>query len=260
MDVSVIIPCFNHAGTLERAVTSALGQTSIFEVIIIDDASTDRSPEVAQNLVTHNAKVQLFRQENNAGPGAARNRGVAQSGGEFICFLDADDELMGDFIGVALQLFEQKPELIVAKCEMEFFDPVKGYILPPEDPRHQAAVLSSSCGMLMRREHFLRMGGFPEDLVFRGPAGGEDVAFMQAVMAHFQPIARVEQPGYRVLSQSGSHVDRFLASTRLTDAGLFEFVASPSIQADTAKLAASVEKYLSAVQASIAHDSATAKL
>ena len=159
--------------------------------------------------------------------------------------------VLGDFIGVALQLFEQKQELIVAKCEMEFFDPVKGYILLPEDPRHQAAVLSSSCGMLMRRGHFLRIGGFPEDLVFRGPSGGEDVAFMQAVMAHFQPIARIEQPGYRVWSRSGSHVDRFLANTRLTDAGFFEFLENYSMPVDAIKLANSIEEYLNAVQLSL---------
>jgi hypothetical protein len=223
MPVSVIVPCFNHATTLERAVGSALRQTGIREVIIVDDASTDQSATVAQNLLAHDAKIQLFGQEANRGPGAARNRGVAQASGEFICFLDADDELIGDFVGTALSLFEQSPELIVAKCEMEFFDPVKGYILPVEDPRHQAAILSSSCGMLMRREHFLRMGGFPQDEVFRGPAGGEDVAFMQAVMAHFQPIARIEQPGYRVWSQSGSHLDRFLSNTRLNESS-FEFV------------------------------------
>jgi hypothetical protein len=259
MSVSIIIPCFNHASDLERAVASALRQTGVTEVVVVDDASSDNSVSLARDLATRESRVHYDAQEFNLGPGAARNRGVAQATGSFVSFLDADDELLGNFIGAALQIFQQNPELIVAKCEMEFFDPIKGYILPVDDPRHQSAVLSSSCGMVMRRDHFLKMGGFPEDPVFRGPSGGEDVAFMQAVMAHFQPIARIEQPGYRVWSQSDSHVDRFLASTRLTDAGSFEFVTSPTSQADTDRLAESVVHYLKSVQSLIASAHTIAK-
>ena len=243
MAVSIIIPCFNHAPSLERAVASALRQSHVTEVVVVDDASSDQSVEVVQGLAAGDNRVRSCTQELNQGPGAARNRGVAEATGSHICFLDADDELMDDFIGSALQLFQQNPELIVAKCEMEFFDPVKGYILPVDDPRHQAAILSSSCGMLMRRELFLRMGGFPEEHVFRGPAGGEDVAFMQAVMAHFQPIARIEQAGYRVWSQSGSHVDRFLASTRIAGGG-FEFVTNGAVPSDDVCLDSAMESYL----------------
>jgi hypothetical protein len=242
MDVSIIIPCFNHASTLERAVVSALQQSGVTEVLIVDDVSSDKSVGVAQTLAASDDRVRTCSLEVNSGPGAARNRGVAQAVGSFISFLDADDELMGDFAGSALQLFQQNPALIVAKCEMEFFDPIKGYILPMRDPRHQSAILSSSCGMLMRRDHFLRMGGFPEDPVFRGPSGGEDVAFMQAVMAHFQPIARIESAGYRVWSQSGSHLDRFLANTRLKGDS-FEFITQHDSEAQNRQIAMEIADY-----------------
>ena len=251
MGVSIIIPCFNHALKLERAVGSALRQSGVTEVLIVDDVSSDQSVSVAQTQAARDDRVHACSLEFNSGPGAARNRGVAQATGSFISFLDADDELMGDFIGSAMQLFQQNQELIVAKCEMEFFDPVKGYILPVDDPRHQSAILSSSCGMVMRREYFLQMGGFPEDPVFRCPSGGEDIAFMQVVMAHFQPIARIEQPGYRVWSRSGSHVDRFLANTRLTDVGSFEFIADTSTQQELDKIGQAVAMYLKTVTRSI---------
>lgn len=246
MDVSIIIPCFNHASTLERAVASALRQSRVAEVLIIDDASSDQSAVVAQTLATQDQRVRACTLEVNSGPGAARNRGVSKTTHSFICFLDADDELLGDFIGSTLQLFEQNPELVAAKCEMEFFDPVKGNILPMHDPRHQSAILSSSCGMVMRRAHFLQMGGFPEDPVFRGPAGGEDVAFMQAVMAHFQPIARIEQPGYRVWSQSGSHLDHFLSRTRLKGES-FEFVFRQTDEVQDEQISTGLGAYLDKV-------------
>lgn len=252
MSVSIIVPCFNHARTLVRAVASALQQSGVREVIVVDDASTDDGLEVARALAAQDQRVQVFPQQTNRGPSAARNRGVAQAAGQFICFLDADDELIGSFVGNALALFEKTPELIVAKCEVEFFDPIKGYILPADDPRHSSAILSSSCGMVMRREHYLRMGGFSEDPIFRGPAGGEDVAFMQAVMAHFQPIARIEQPGYKVWSQAGSHLDQFLASTRLTDTGSFEFMPDATRQANADTVANAVASYLKQVEQALA--------
>ena len=216
------------------------------EVLIVDDCSTDQSASVAGKLPISDGRVRPCTLEVNSGPGAARNRGVALATGRFICFLDADDELMEDFISSALHLFQQNPELIVAKCEMEFFDPVKGYILPMHDPRHQSAILSSSCGMLMRRENFLRMGGFPEDPVFRGPSGGEDVAFMQAVMAHFQPIARIEQAGYRVWSRAGTHLDKFLANTRLKGDS-FEFVDLHPDATPEGSISIAIEEYLAGV-------------
>ena len=252
MNVSVIVPCFNHAATLTRALESALRQPGVREVIVVDDASTDDGLEVAHALAARDPRVLVCPQEVNRGPGAARNRGVTQASCPFICFLDADDELIGDFIGNALTLFDLKSELIVAKCEVEFFDPVKGYILSSHDPRHSAAILSSSCGMVMRREHYLHMGGFSEDPIFRGPAGGEDVAFMRAVMAHFQPIARIEQPGYKVWSQAGSHLDQFLANTRLTDTGSFEFMPDATRQANADIVANAVTSYLKQVDHALA--------
>ena len=253
MDISVIIPCFNHAGTLARAIESALPQTGVIEVLVVDDDSTDASADMVRSLSAKDARVRLCPMPQNSGPGAARNHGVQQAKGSHIVFLDADDELVGNFTGLALPLFAQNPDLVVAKCEVEFFDPVKGYILPDTDPRHTAAILSSSCGMVMRRSSFLRMGGFSEKPVFRGPMGGEDVAFMHAVMAHFQPIARIEPIGYRVWSCAGSHLDRFLVMTRLTNAGGFEFIAKEKQQIEADKLADAVSEYLTAVQQSIAN-------
>lgn len=91
--ISVIIPAYNAEQWLGRAVLSCLTQTlPPSEVIIVDDASTDKTLAVAAALATAHPEVRVLRQAANSGPAAARNRGVAQSRGELVAFLDADDE------------------------------------------------------------------------------------------------------------------------------------------------------------------------
>jgi len=245
-DVSLIIPSYNHAETLTRAVVSGLAQSALKEVIVVDDHSADDSLKIAQELAKKDVRVRVIQTPINIGPGGARNAGVRAASGNYICFLDADDELLAGFFDEALAMLATQEGMRVIKGEMEFFDPVKGYILPIFDPRHKSAVLSSACGMVMERGLFLSISGFPEDHVFRGPSGGEDVAFMQAVMEHCQPIGRIDRPCYKVWSQAGSHVDRFLASTRLKGES-FEFVFIHPDQTPDGLLAQAIKKYLSLV-------------
>jgi glycosyltransferase involved in cell wall biosynthesis len=86
--ISVIIPAYNAAATLPRALDSVLAQTwRAHEIIVVDDGSTDATGEVVES---YNELVRYVRQDN-AGPSAARNRGVAMANSEWIAFLDADD-------------------------------------------------------------------------------------------------------------------------------------------------------------------------
>lgn len=95
MLVSVIIPTYNRAKTLLGSVQSALGQTyRNIEVIVVDDGSTDATMDVLASL---SGRIRVIRQ-TNAGPSAARNRGVAEAKGEIIAFLDSDDHWMRDKI------------------------------------------------------------------------------------------------------------------------------------------------------------------
>jgi glycosyltransferase involved in cell wall biosynthesis len=248
---SIVIPCFNQAGTLVRAVRSAQQQSQLAEIIIVDDHSTDTSFDIARQLVTADSRIKAVQTTSNMGPGGARNTGVRCASGSHVCFLDADDELLGDFFQDAFDLIASQSEMHIVKGEMEFFDPIKGYILPTFDPRHPSVVLSSSCGMVMPRDIFLRIGGFPENRLFRGPFGGEDVAFMQAVMAHFQPIGRVDRACYRVWSKPGSHLDQFLANTRLTGES-FEFVTAHTDQEPNSPLRMALDEYLRQVTVNMA--------
>jgi succinoglycan biosynthesis protein ExoO len=90
--VSVIIPAYNVAGYLERTLDSALTQTiSVFEVIVVDDASSDTTFEVASSVAARDARVRVLRNESNRGPAASRNRAMHAARGEWIALLDGDD-------------------------------------------------------------------------------------------------------------------------------------------------------------------------
>lgn len=87
---SVIMPLYNKAPYVRKAVESVVGQTfADWELIVVDDCSTDASADVVEQVV--DSRIRVVRLEENGGVSAARNRGVAESTAPFICFLDADD-------------------------------------------------------------------------------------------------------------------------------------------------------------------------
>src|SRR5215217_3734904 len=91
--VSVIVPAYNAAGYLERALASALAQTMPdLEVIVVDDASSDTTFEVACKIAARASRVRVLRNERNSGENASRNRAISTARGEWIALLDADDE------------------------------------------------------------------------------------------------------------------------------------------------------------------------
>lgn len=93
--VSVILPTHNRARQLARALKSVLSQTySRLEVIVVDDGSSDATPEAVQSF--RDPRIQYIRQEVARGPGGARNEGIKFAQGEIFSFLDDDDEYFGD--------------------------------------------------------------------------------------------------------------------------------------------------------------------
>jgi succinoglycan biosynthesis protein ExoO len=91
-DVSVILPAYNAARCLERAVRSALAQEGVsLEIVVVDDASTDATWEVASRLAAEDGRVRLLRNEVNGGAAISRNRACEAARGEWLAVLDADD-------------------------------------------------------------------------------------------------------------------------------------------------------------------------
>ena len=104
--VSVVIPCYNQAHFLGEAIESVLAQThQNFEIIVVDDGSTDATPEIA-GLYT---QVRYIKQTNQ-GLAAARNTGTQASRGLYLAFLDADDRLLPGALAAGLRCFEKHPD------------------------------------------------------------------------------------------------------------------------------------------------------
>ncbi len=110
MKFSVIIPLYNKVPYVAEAVGSVLSQTfTDYELVIVDDGSTDQSAEVARQMIGTHANCRLISQANG-GVSVARNNGVAVSNGEFLCFLDADDWWEPTFLEEMTKLIAEFPD------------------------------------------------------------------------------------------------------------------------------------------------------
>ncbi|WP_226596280.1 glycosyltransferase family 2 protein [Marinobacter nauticus] len=107
--VSVITPTFNRADYLPFAVESVLSQSvPDFELIVIDDGSTDGTAELTERYLA-DSRIRYLKQENQ-GQSVARNRGIAEARGQFICFLDSDNAWVSTKLKTSLKAFEEHPE------------------------------------------------------------------------------------------------------------------------------------------------------
>lgn len=102
--ISIIIPVYNSEKYLEEALKSAQDQSyANIEIILIDDGSTDGSPDICDLFAKQDTRIKVIHQENR-GPSAARNRGIEEAKGEYITFLDNDDLLHRDFVKILYNL------------------------------------------------------------------------------------------------------------------------------------------------------------
>jgi glycosyltransferase involved in cell wall biosynthesis len=95
---------FNAAGTIERALLSALAQNHRpIEIVVVDDCSDDTTPEILARMVDVHPEIRVFRQNKNGGVAASRNRIIQEACGEFIAFFDDDDESLPDRLTMQLK-------------------------------------------------------------------------------------------------------------------------------------------------------------
>ncbi len=114
MRVTVIVPLFNKEQYIARCLRSIQAQTlSEFEVIVVNDGSTDGGEKIAAQFA--DSRIRVIHQ-TNAGPGAARNRGLSEARGEYVAFLDADDEWLPDYLQSAVTILDANSSAACVSC------------------------------------------------------------------------------------------------------------------------------------------------
>jgi glycosyltransferase involved in cell wall biosynthesis len=196
--VSAVIPAYNYARFVCRAVDSVLAQTyPSLECIVVNDGSTDDTLDV---LAPYNDRIRIITQKN-AGLAAARNTGVRSAHGEFVAFLDADDWWKPEKIAKQVALAEKRPELGAIGTTWERVDGSLKHLavkVPgrPTDDR-AANVRGIACrttwlggsgsGVMARRNVFEEVGLFDESM-----RAAEDVDMWLRIAQRY-PIANVEE-------------------------------------------------------------------
>ncbi len=159
--VSVVIPAFDAAEYIAEAIDSVLRQTRpVGEVIVVDDGSTDDTASVAEAF---GDPVRVVRQDRS-GANPARNRGVRESAGEFIAFLDADDLWEPDKLAVQLDAFtaDPAPDLVFGLVTQFRSPEIPEHLVVVPGGEHRAMVGHHLGAMLLRRETFAAVGRLDE--------------------------------------------------------------------------------------------------
>jgi glycosyltransferase involved in cell wall biosynthesis len=118
--ISIVIPTYNRADVLNRAIASVLAQSySYWELIIVDDASEDNTAEIIQQISDH--RIHYLRHQTNLGGSQARNTGIERATGKYITFLDSDDVWLVNKLETQLQLIQKvaQTEKIVSYTQFE---------------------------------------------------------------------------------------------------------------------------------------------
>lgn len=127
--VSVIVATHNRADLLPVAIQSLINQTMPdFEILIVDDASEDATPQVIQDLCKSDARIKAIRSPKNIGPGAARNLGISQSRAEYIAVIDDDDMAMPQRLAVQVDLLENDRTIGLCFSTYKALDDARGCI------------------------------------------------------------------------------------------------------------------------------------
>lgn len=239
MKFSVIIPLYNKAPYIRKALESVFAQTyTDYELIVVDDGSTDDSARIAEEYIlevkgAENSGAETtasrlsplaFRllKQPNAGVSAARNNGVAQASGSYIAFLDADDWWESTYLERMAQLIEDYPEAGLYACNYVYYKPGKthvalniptGYINYPKAYYESNAMPIWTGAAMIQRKVFEEMGGFPlgiklgEDfLLWAKTAMHYPVAFLNEALAYYNNDVPVALRATRNLHHPNNHM------------------------------------------------------
>lgn len=170
--VSIVVPAHNAEVTLARALDCLLNQKIVnWEAIIVDDASTDRTPAIAARYAEHDSRFRALTSCANSAAGA-RNSGIATARGNWLMFLDADDWVDASFLAKMLAALESAPDAVAAYCGSQRVMPdgeltaasipTEVAIQPFETFARQCAIPTNA--LLVDRQTIVELGGFDVSL------------------------------------------------------------------------------------------------
>lgn len=245
--ISVVLPVYNGEKTIRDTIDSVLNQTfTDFELIIINDGSTDGSVEIIESF--KDPRILLFCYDN-AGLAASRNRGIDRARSDYIAFIDADDLWTTDKLNDQFQALQNRPEAAVAYSWTNFIDDSGQVLYPGGYPTvtgdaypHLLLVclLENGSNPLIAKQALQEIGGFDESL----PAAEDwDLYIRLAARYPFVSVPRV-QILYRVATNNmSSHVLRQEAASLQVIEKAFA-CAPPSLQYLKPQAIANIYKYL----------------
>ena len=192
--VTVVVPCYNYADKVGRALESIAAQTfRDFECVVVDDGSTDGSPDIIPGLLPDD-RFRYVRQDNG-GVAAARNRGIAEGTGKYVCCLDADDAIEPEFLRVCVGALEENRRLGIAYTALRYIlpDGEEGVSQWPgewdfDDQLRRKNQIPTCC--VFRREMWEALGGYRSRYCPMG-AGSEDAEFWTRCGAYGWAAERV---------------------------------------------------------------------
>ncbi len=168
--ITIIIPTFNRSKLLSRAIESVRRQTyTNLEIIIVDDASTDETPQLVHSITDD--RIKYFQHASNKGGSASRNTGILAATGEYICFLDDDDELHPQKLTQQLKLFQNSStKLGAVYCGWEYL--FENKITSQYLPKFRGNVFKKflqhcftvTPALLIKKECFVKAGIFDVNL------------------------------------------------------------------------------------------------
>ena len=220
-EVSIIIPTYNRARLLARALTSVIDQTfQDFEIIVADGSSTDNTKEVA---LSFGQKVRYFNEEHTGSPASGRNLGLRNASGEYIAFLDSDDIWLPEKLKMQINYFKSNPEYGILYSNTAIIDEngkTTGKLLIGKGHADEGRIFKSllrknfipTHTVIMKREVFERIGYFNEDPSIKG---AEDYEYWLRASLQFDigymdmPLAR-----YRIHTGGASSEDISAAGPR----------------------------------------------
>lgn len=177
--VSIIIPTYNREKLLPRAIDSVKEQTyKKWELLLVDDGSTDNTKGLVENYIKKDRRIKYLVNTRKKGPAGARNTGILAAKGDYIAFLDSDDEWMPEKLKIYLNYFEKNPEIdtfcsndVMIKPEEEIersnvYDPpamskekIFEYVIKKGD------FFAQTSSMMVKRKVFNSVGLFDENLM-----------------------------------------------------------------------------------------------